>query len=247
MRTYRADLHIHTILSPCGDLSMSPANIVSEALRKKLDIIGITDHNSTRQSHLVSRLGSQHGLFVLRGAEVTTREEVHCLAFFDGTRELEEFQSYLDDNIPSFSNDPLIFGDQVVVNEKEEIVYTEDKLLINATKISIEELEAYIHGLGGLFIPAHVDRMKNSIYSQLGFLPDNLNADALEISRRSTPESFSRIHPEINSYPLLTDSDAHYPEQIGVVYNCFEMEKLSFDEVKMAIAGTDGRKITGKC
>lgn len=247
MRTYRADLHIHTLLSPCGELSMSPAVIVSQALRKKLDIIGITDHNSTRQAALVSMLGAQKGLFVLQGAEVTTREEVHCLAFFEGPAELEVFQEYLDDNIPAFKNDPLIFGDQVVVNEEEEIIYTEERLLINATGISIGELEAFVHTHDGLFIPAHIDRMKNSIYSQLGFLPADLNADALEISKRSTPEEFSRIHPEISTCTLLTNSDAHYPEAVGTVFNCLEMEEISFREIKMAIKGIDGRRISARC
>lgn len=247
MRTYRADLHIHTLLSPCGDLGMSPANIVSEALKKKLDIIGITDHNSTRQAGLVAKLGSNNGLFVLQGAEVTTREEVHCLAFFESPAELQKFQEYLDQNIPPIKNDPLLFGDQVVVNEQEEIIYTEEMLLINATGISIGELEAYIHSHGGIFIPAHIDRTKNSIYSQLGFLPTDLNADALEISKRSTPEQFSRLHPEIEAYPLLTNSDSHYQEAIGAVCNCLVMEKISFGEIKMAIKGIEGRRIGKKC
>lgn len=247
MKTYRADLHIHTLLSPCGDLSMTPANIVSEALRKKLDIIGITDHNSTRQAGLVGMLGAREGLFVLQGAEVSTREEVHCLVFFENPAELKLFQEYLDDNIPAVMNDPLIFGDQVVIDEKEYIIYTEEKLLTNATNISIGELEKYVHARGGLFIPAHIDRVRTSIYSQLGFLPEDLNADALEVSKRSTPEKFSRIHPEIKAYPLITNSDSHYPESIGTVYNCLEMKELSFGEIKMALKGIDGRRIRKKC
>jgi PHP family Zn ribbon phosphoesterase len=222
---------------------MSPANIVSEAVRKELDIIGITDHNSTRQAGLVRMLGARKGLFVLQGAEVTTREEVHCLVFFDNPAEIELLQEYLDDNIPAIKNVPLIFGDQVVVNENEDIIYTEEKLLINATGISIGALEKFIHAHGGLFIPAHIDREKNSIYSQLGFLPDGLNADALEISKLSSPEEFSRIHPEIKAYPLLTNSDSHYPEAVGDVFNCLEMEELTFGEIKMAIKGIDGRRI----
>lgn len=247
MRTYRADLHIHTLLSPCGDLSMSPANIISEALRRKLDIIGITDHNSTRQACLIGILGARNGLLVLRGAEVTTREEVHCLAFFESLHDLEVFQGYLDKNLPDIKNDPLIFGDQVVVNEEEDIIHTEEKLLINATEISIGELEAFVHERGGLFIPAHIDRLKNSVYSQLGFLPPDLNADALEISRRSTPEEFRRIHPEIKVYPLLTNSDAHYPEAVGAAFNLLEMEELSFGEIKMAVKGINGRRIKELC
>ena len=144
MKEYRADLHIHTLLSPCGDLDMSPVNIISEALRKGLDIIGITDHNSTRQASVVGRLGEKQGILVMRGAEVTTKEEVHCLAFFEKDDTLEIFQEFLDDNIPDFTNNPLLFGDQVAVDENEVIVYTENRLLINATVISISELGKWV-------------------------------------------------------------------------------------------------------
>lgn len=47
MKWYKADLHIHSVLSPCGSLDMSPKNIVQSALDKELEIIAITDHNST--------------------------------------------------------------------------------------------------------------------------------------------------------------------------------------------------------
>ena len=244
MKTYRADLHIHTLLSPCGDLSMSPANIISEAERKGLDIIGITDHNSTRHCRLVSRLAAEKGIFVMTGAEINTKEEIHCLTFFENNDTLDILQEFLDANLPDYKNDPLIFGDQVVVNENEEIIYTEEKLLINALRVSINELETFVHNNNGIFIPAHIDRMKNSIYSQLGFLPDDLNADALEISRRSSPGKFAEEHPEICPFTLLTNSDAHYPGHIGAVYNNFCLMKPSFDEIRMALAGINRRKIT---
>jgi len=92
MNTYRADLHIHSLLSPCGDLEMSPANIVSEASKMGIDIIGITDHNTTRHCNLISRLAADKGIFVMQGAEITTREEVHCLVFFENTDTLDLLQ-----------------------------------------------------------------------------------------------------------------------------------------------------------
>jgi PHP family Zn ribbon phosphoesterase len=243
MKTYRADLHIHTLLSPCGDLSMSPANIITEAGRKGLDIIGITDHNSTRHCRLISRLGAEKGIFVMMGAEVNTKEEIHCLAFFENNDTLDIFQEYLDANLPDFKNDPFIFGDQIVVDENEDIIYTEDKLLINAVRISIEELEAFVHSNNGIFIPAHIDRMKNSIYSQLGFLPENLNPDALEISRKNSPGRFAEEHPEIYPFTLLTNSDAHYSGNIGAVFNSFCLKEPSFNEIRMALQGSNNRKI----
>lgn len=243
MKIYRADLHIHTLLSPCGELSMSPARIIETAKRRNLDIIGISDHNTTRQSNLVRTLGEKKGIYVLRGAEVTTREEIHCLVFFEENDSLSRFQELLDDTLPSIQNNPLIFGDQVVVDENENIVYTEERLLTNAIMLSLGELETWVHANDGIFIPAHIDRMKNSIYSQLGFLPQNLKADALEVSKRSSPGQFRINHPETAGYMLITNSDSHYCESIGTVFNNFHMEGTTFEEIRMALAGEKGRKV----
>jgi PHP family Zn ribbon phosphoesterase len=243
MRIYRADLHIHTLLSPCGDLSMSPANIISEAVKKGIEIIGISDHNSTRHCKLVSRLAAQKGIFTLTGAEVTTREEIHCLAFFEKTDTLELFQDYLDEHLPDIMNDPDIFGDQVEIDESENIVYTEKKLLSNALDVSIEELEEFVHKNEGIFIPAHIDRTKNSIYSQLGIFPENLRADALEISWRSSREAFALGKPELSGYSLVTNSDSHFPKDIGRVTTNYFLEKPCFKELKMALNNIEGRRI----
>ena len=244
MKIFRADLHIHSVLSPCGDLEMSPANIVSEAKVKGLDIIGITDHNSTRHCCLISKLAANKGIFVLQGAEITTKEEIHCLAFFENSDTLKILQQFLDDNLPDIRNDPFYFGDQVQVDENDDIIYTEDKLLTNAISKSFEEIETFIHNNNGIFIPAHIDRMKNSIYSQLGILPENMKADALEISRRTTFEKFEKVHHEINNYTVITNSDAHIPGQIGTVFNNFYLEEPSFEEIKMALKGLNGRKVS---
>lgn len=243
MKFLRADLHIHTILSPCGDLEMSPANIISEAARKELDIIGITDHNTTRQCNLISRLAEEKGIFVMQGAEVTTKEEVHCLTFFENNDTLRTFQEFLDENLPDFPNNPLIFGHQVQVDEDEIIIYEEKKLLVNAISKTIKEVEVFVHSLNGLFIPAHIDRRKNSIYSQLGFLPENMKADALEVSRATTPEQFSASHPEIIKYPLLRSSDAHYPEHIGTAFTVWHINEPTFTEIRLALRGINGRKV----
>ena len=243
MKTFRADLHIHTLLSPCGDLEMSLVNIISEAERKGVDIIGITDHNSTRHCNLISRLAAEKGIFVMKGAEITTREEVHCLVFFENFDTLNLLQEFIDANLPEITNIPEIFGHQVVVDEDENIIFEEKRLLTNAISKSINELETFVHKLDGLFIPAHIDRKKNSIYSQLGFLPVNLNADALEISRITAPEKFEVIHPEIAGFTLTRSSDAHYPEDIGKAITVFHIEKPSFQEIKKALHRISGRKV----
>jgi len=239
----KADLHIHTVLSPCGDLDMSPVRIVEEAEKKGLDIIGITDHNTTRHCRLVSKLAKDKGIFVMQGAEVTTKEEVHCLAFFENNDTLNIFQDFLDENLPEIMNDPSKFGYQVQVDKDEIIIYEEKKLLLNAIKKNISEVEKFVHSLNGLFIAAHIDRQKNSIYSQLGFIPADFNADALEISRANSPKVFESLHPEVKKFSVVRNSDAHCPEDIGAASTMFQVEKASFSEVCMAIKGLNGRKI----
>jgi PHP family Zn ribbon phosphoesterase len=167
MKFYRADLHIHTLLSPCGDLEMSPANIVAKAKEKQLDIIGITDHNSTKHCRLTRKLAEKEGISVLCGAEVNTKEEVHCLAFFETDDKLELFQEFLDKQLPPVKNDVHRFGYQVVIDEKENIIEEVEKLLLTGLHAGIDEVEKVVHELGGIFIPAHVDRPYCSILSQL--------------------------------------------------------------------------------
>lgn len=246
MNSYRTDLHIHSVLSPCGDLDMSPARIIREAVKRKLDIIGITDHNSTRQAKLVHVLGKEHGIFVLMGAEVTSHEEIHNLVFFENAGYLEDFQQYIDTHLLKVKNSPHAFGYQLVVNREEGIEYEEQWSLASALDVSLEELACKVHELKGIFIPAHIDRSKTSIYSQLGFFPTGLEADALEISWRVNQHMFLEDHPEIKGYTLVTNSDAHFPDDIGRVHNIFRMKNRNFDEVRKALGKIDGREVISR-
>ncbi|KAF5067686.1 hypothetical protein DSECCO2_250930 [anaerobic digester metagenome] len=243
MKEFSADLHIHTVLSPCGSLEMSPRNIVRKALEEKLDIIGITDHNSTRHCREVCREAIKAGITVYTGVEVTTKEEVHCLAFFETFDILDAFQAYLDRYLPDIMNNPDLFGYQVVVDEEENISYEEPKLLISAISQSIDQVEAEVHRLGGLFIPAHINRPKFSLTSQLGFVPPNLNADAFELSKHTSVEDFLKQFPYLRGRTFIRNSDAHQPEAIGSIHTRLRMEHTGFDELRKALHGKEGREV----
>lgn len=247
MKSFRTDLHIHTVLSPCGDLEMSPARIVSLAKKRGLDIIGITDHNSTKQCELVRELGKRLGLKVIRGCEMTSREEVHCLGFFEDFDAMNEFQDFLDLHLTIIPNKPSLFGYQVVVDEFDYILEEQANYLGASLDISIEEVEQKVHELSGIFIPAHIDRPRNSLYSQLGFFPPELKVEALQISKladeKSVREEF-RINPEIT---LVKFSDAHYPEDLGKAFTIFEMEEPTFSEIRKALLRKDGRNVRIPC
>ena len=243
MKIFKADLHIHTILSPCGSLEMSPVNIVDAALNQKLDIIGITDHNSTRQCRQIVRTAEQAGITVFTGVEITTREEVHCLAFFENLDILDTFQQYLDEHLPKIKNNPDLFGYQVVVDENESIVYEEEYLLITGLNKGINEIEKEVHRLGGIFIPAHIDKQKYSLTSQLGFIPTDLPVDALELSKFTSTEKFLSSYPKLVNTTFIRNSDAHQPEHIGSSYTFYRMYAPSFEEFRMALHHKDGREV----
>ncbi len=147
MSCYRADLHIHTILSPCGDLEMSPVNIIQTAINRGINIIGITDHNSTRQCQTVVDMAREKNITVIYGAEINTHEEIHCLALFGTGNECTTFQQWLDTRLPDVKNDPIRFGDQIWVDANEDIVGEEQRLLISALDATLEESEKMVHQL----------------------------------------------------------------------------------------------------
>lgn len=246
MNPFKADLHIHTVLSPCGDLEMSPDAIVTRALDQKLDIIAITDHNSTRQAKVVRKLAEPHGIKVFCGAEVTTKEEAHVLAIFEEDEAVDAFQVYLDEHLPDIMNDVHKFGYQVAVDENNDIVFEEERLLISALDQSVDQIEAKVHALGGLFIPAHVDKFKFSIVQQLGFLPFDLKVDAVELSPRTMADEYKAKNSYMQKYSFVNNSDAHYLEQIGTSYTYFYLEHRTLSEMKLALTNQQDRFILNK-
>lgn len=241
---FKADLHIHTCLSPCGDLDMSPGKIVQAAREKGLDMIAITDHNSTRNAGPCVEIGKKSGLFVIPGCEVNTQEEVHCLCYFPDVETVNAFQEYLDEKMLDIKNDTDLFGYQVAVDENELIVYEEERSLYTGIQDDIERVQQKVHSLGGIFVPAHIDRLKNGIYGQLGFIPFDLKYDALEISRRIDPEDFLKLHPEIASKKILRGSDAHFLNQIASVHTDFYMDKLNWENFKAAFSNPKSQNLS---
>jgi hypothetical protein len=241
-RIFRADLHVHTVLSPCGSLEMSPVRIIKEARKKHIDILAITDHNSTRQCGVVMKLGHNAGIKVWGGAEINTREEIHCLALFEDLQAINEFQKWLDKWLPVIKNKPDYFGDQVWVDENENILGEEERLLIVSLDRSLEQSYEEVHRLGGVFIPAHIDRKSNSLISQLGFIPSDVRTDALEISPNAE-QGYVQGQGLDKIKPLVAGSDAHQPDKLGTHVTHLKMKDTTLEEFKKALKCKSGRKI----
>lgn len=241
MKKFRADLHVHTVLSPCADLDMSPDRIIGLALERGIDILAVTDHNSTAQCAIVRKQAEGTGLLVVNGCEVNSREEIHAICLFEDDYTSCKFQQFLDHYLPEIPNRPEYHGHQVLVNNKNQITRHLPNYLGSPLRIDIEMIEQYTHQLNGLFIPAHIDRPINSLYSQLGYLPTNLRVDGMQLSKFANEQEIrSRydIHADVS---LITASDAHYVEDIGSAATSFYLYEPTFQEIRWALNQKNGR------
>jgi 3',5'-nucleoside bisphosphate phosphatase len=243
LAVYRGDLHIHTCLSPCADLTMSPLRVVERAVDAHLDMIAICDHNSAENVRAAQAVAREKKITVLAGMEITSVEEVHLLALFDETGPVLKLQETVYQTLSPGENREEIFGQQIVANEWDEVEGFNPRLLIGATSLTLNELVETIHCLGGLAIASHIDREVFGIIGQLGFIPPDLDLDALEISARMKPETALQQFPGIEKFPLITSSDAHVLEEIGARASAFLLASPGVTELRRAFAGLEGRKV----
>ena len=235
MRKVRADLHLHTCLSPCADNEMQTAAIVEQAKKAGLDMIGICDHNSGENVSAVMKAGKRQGLGVIPGVEVTSREEVHILGLFNTEQDLMRLQDIIYENLPG-ENDEEAFGSQLVIDEYGNEVGHNSRLLIGATTLTLEQVIDAIHQFAGLAVASHVDRQRFSLIGQLGFIPKGLKLDAVEVSNPSSSR-------QEYDYPVVTSSDAHFLEDIGRTSTCFMIEDASLEEISKALRCELGRMV----
>ncbi len=221
---------------------MSPRRIVEQAKLRGLDMIGICDHNSVENVACAKKVGAREGLAVIGGIEVTSQEEAHILALFDEDKDLFELANLIYENLPGI-NEERVFGEQIVVNEDDEVLSFNKRLLIGATVLPLQQIVDRIHSLSGLAIASHIDRESFSIIGQLGFIPDELDLDALEVSPRLSLEKAQLEYGEAFDFPLVTFSDAHTLEDVGKNFTCFLIEKANIEEIRKALSGEDGRKV----
>jgi 3',5'-nucleoside bisphosphate phosphatase len=232
---YSADLHIHTVLSPCAEVEMIPPLIVSKALEVGLDIIAVTDHNSAENVEAVIQAADGAGLRVLPGIECESAEGVHIVCLFDRASDALHMQEIIYEHLPDLQNRPETFGAQFVVDAAGEFVRCNDRLLLASAELSIEEIAAAARDLGGLAMPAHVDRPSYGIYGALGFLPDRPRFGAIQLSNLITAEEALRRYPDLAGKKLLHCSDAHRLSEIGCGRCALELTHRTVKEIGRAL------------
>ena len=238
MPTYRAELHVHTVLSPCAGVEMIPPVIVDEALKRDINLIAITDHNSTANIGAVMEAAKGTGLTVLPGMELQTREEVHVLCLFNGLDQAQAWQRTVDARFPDLLNDEEKVGEQYIVDSTGSFIRKEERMLISNIEMSLEEAVKGVNELGGILIPAHVERRAYGLLAVLGFaLPI---FEALEVSHYMSVADASRQFPDIKKFPILQSGDVHYRDGfLGLME--FEMHAPTIAEIRTAMRGEGER------
>jgi PHP family Zn ribbon phosphoesterase len=215
------DLHIHSDLSPCGNNDMTPNNIINMSLIKGLSIISVTDHNSTENLPALIKASRETSLTVIPGIEVTTKEEVHLLCYFRDLSNAMDFGSVIYNSLPNVKNNPQIFGEQNIYDSQDQIIGRVEKLLLNASPYSIEDVHCLAKKYKGVMVPAHINKMTNGILGVLGFMPLNLKIDFVEIYSKAPINN--KI---VEKYKVLKNSDAHQLIDISEPLNCFDLNSL---------------------
>jgi PHP family Zn ribbon phosphoesterase len=242
MKQFRADLHVHTVLSPCADVEMIPPLIVQKALEHHIDLIAITDHNSSANVRAVQKAAEGTSLTVLPGMEVQSREDVHLLTLFENLEALKTWQEQVDNALPDLPNQPEFFGEQFVVDETGDFIRDETRLLLTSTGFSIDEIFDRVHSLGGLAIPAHVERFSFGLFPTLGLISEKWPLLALEISRQITPEKALVRFPALRNYELIQNGDVHQLDGF-LGSTIFTLAAPTLVEIRLAFRHMDGRDV----
>ncbi len=208
------DFHIHSCLSPCGDSDMTPQNIVNMSKIMGYDVIALTDHNTAKNCPAVAKIAEENGITFIPGMELCTSEEVHIVCLFYTLEDALNFSDYVKSTMPPIKNKPSIFGEQLICDENDNVIGQEETLLVTASGISTEKVVKKVAEWGGICYPAHIDRSSFSILSNLGMIDEYFGFNCAEIFDITKEKELKEKHPYLNKLKILSDSDAHYLENM---------------------------------
>lgn len=212
---------------------MSPKDIVKAAKNASLDLIALTDHNSALNCPAFAQACAEQDIAALFGCEVTSGEEVHGICLFDSVHSALELSAYVAQHMPHIKNIPERFGDQLVVDNTENILTQYPFFLGIASSLSLEHIARWTIAHHGLFIPSHIERRLYSIITHLGFLPDKEPYAAVEVHKSTILQQ--KKYPDIKNYTAISNSDAHHLEDIGLVWTEYDVQELSLKGLRQAM------------
>lgn len=231
MGQYYYDLHLHSCLSPCGDMDMTPNNLVNMAKLLGMDVIALTDHNTCLNCEAAMKVGEEIGLLVIPGMELTTSEDIHAVCLFPTLEKALAFSRYVDENRIHIRNKAEIYGRQVIMNENDEEIGEIEDLLLPGSFIGMYDAYRKAQEFGGICYPAHIDRDSLSILSVLGEIDPWCGFRTAELADISRLPELRKQHPILDNMNIITCSDAHYLENMRDAQNTLELPALTREAV----------------
>lgn len=230
---YYYDLHIHSCLSPCADNESTPDSIAGMGELNGLDIMALTDHNSCKNCPAFFKACERHSIVAVAGMELTTAEDIHVVCLLPSLESALAFDREVEKRRIPYKNRADIFGDQLIVNDMDEVIGREENLLINATTLSLDEVPALCEQFGGICYPAHIDKQSNSVIAVLGMFPETPKFAFAEIHNRELRDELSAAIG-IPQNRLILSSDAHYLWDIKEKSDYIEFEEgaQTSDEIR---------------
>lgn len=249
MQTLLADFHVHTLLSPCAAVEMTPNHIVLRAAQYGVGAVAITDHNASANVEAALEAGRSYGVKVFPGMEVECQEEAHIVVLFDTLEQLQQWQHIVDGHMNGIANNPEKFGAQFVVDADDNFIREEERMLLAPLSLTAAQVVQQVRELGGIALAAHIDRPAYSIVGQLGFIEPDFGFAAAEISHVGWQKNLqSRLQRVAGFLPYVTDSDAHTMlDLLQGPKNLLTVADLTVAEILRALANEGGRSfVPGK-
>lgn len=243
MREWSIDLHLHTILSPCGSDDMIPPYVIAWAKELGINALAITDHNTAENVVPFMEKGKELDMIVIPGMEVQTSEDVHLISLFEAVEQVMEFQKLVYKHLPNMKNRKEYFGEQWIIDKEGNKIKELERLLLIGTDLSVEDTIGYIHRLGGICIASHIDRQAFSLWGHLGDIPSELLLDGVELTPHLPRDPIQMEAIKKMGMNYLVSSDAHYLSDMKRKQCIFHMNDVNLEEIKMAVKNTKGRYI----
>ena len=225
------DFHVHSCLSPCGDADNTPNNLAGMAFLNGVRLMALTDHNTSRNCPAFFSAARRYGVVPIAGMELTTAEDIHAVCLFETLEEALAFNDEVDSRRIRIRNRAEIFGEQLIMDDQDNVIGHEEDLLINATTISLDEAPQIVRRYRGICYPAHIDRPANGAIEILGDFPHYAGFRIAELHDRSKKDEYVNRYG-LEGMRLLFSSDAHYLDQLrdGDENDWVDVDDDPFDE-----------------
>lgn len=233
MNRYYYDLHIHSCLSPCAEDDMTPANIAGMGALCGLNIMALTDHNTTGNLPAFFSACKRHGIIPVGGMELTTAEEIHIICLFETLENALAFGEEVKKHLPPIKNRADIFGNQLFMDDEDNVLGEEPILLLTASDLDLDSAVKLARSFGGAAYPAHVDRDSNGIIAILGDIPPDEGFTACEFNDSANAETYPQRYPIINGLSVLSCSDAHRLWEISEAENFLNLDDEPYSSAKV--------------